>query len=164
MLDSYKEIIQKAKGNKKSIKKYLNRLKTKKVKRLDEQVHELHAEVFEELDCLQCANCCKTTGPLFTDRDISRISKHLGLKPADFEEQYLKVDEDQDWVLKSTPCTFLGSDNYCSIYEVRPKACAAYPHTDHVGFQNILEITDKNTRMCPAAAKVVEKMMERIPV
>jgi uncharacterized protein len=164
MLDSYKEIIQKAKGNKKSIKKYLNRLKTKKVKRLDEQVHELHAEVFEELDCLQCANCCKTTGPLFTDRDISRISKHLGLKPADFEEQYLKVDEDQDWVLKSTPCTFLGSDNYCSIYEVRPKACAAYPHTDHVGFQNILEITEKNTRMCPAAAKVVEKMMERIPV
>jgi len=164
MLDSYKEIIQKAKGNKKSIKKYLNRLKTKKVKRLDEQVHELHAEVFEELDCLQCANCCKTTGPLFTDRDISRISKHLGLKPADFEEQYLKVDEDQDWVLKSTPCTFLGSDNYCSIYEVRPKACATYPHTDHVGFQNILEITDKNTRMCPAAAKVVEKMMERIPV
>ena len=164
MLDSYKEIIQKAKGNKKSIKKYLNRLKTKKVKRLDEQVHELHAEVFEELDCLQCANCCKMTGPLFTDRDISRISKHLGLKPADFEEQYLKVDEDQDWVLKSTPCTFLGSDNYCSIYEVRPKACAAYPHTDHVGFQNILEITDKNTRMCPAAAKVVEKMMERIPV
>ena len=164
MLDSYKEIIQKAKGNKKSIKKYLNRLKTKKVKRLDEQVHELHAEVFEELDCLQCANCCKTTGPLFTDRDISRISKHLGLKPADFEEQYLKVDEDQDWVLKITPCTFLGSDNYCSIYEVRPKACATYPHTDHVGFQNILEITEKNTRMCPAAAKVVEKMMERIPV
>ena len=164
MLDSYKEIIKKAKGNKKSIKKYLNRLKTKKVKRLDEQVHELHAEVFEELDCLQCANCCKTTGPLFTDRDISRISKHLGLKPADFEEQYLKVDEDQDWVLKITPCTFLGSDNYCSIYEVRPKACAAYPHTDHVGFQNILEITEKNTRMCPAAAKVVEKMMERIPV
>ena len=164
MLDLYKEIIQKAKGNKKSIKKYLNRLKTKKVKRLDEQVHELHTEVFEELDCLQCANCCKTTGPLFTDRDISRISKHLGLKPADFEAQYLKVDEDQDWVLKSTPCTFLGPDNYCSIYEVRPKACAAYPHTDHVGFQNILYITEKNTRMCPAAAKVVEKMMERIPV
>jgi Fe-S-cluster containining protein len=164
MLDSYKEIIQKAKGNKKSIKKYLNRLKTKKVKKLDEQVHELHTEVFEELDCLQCANCCKTTGPLFTDRDISRISKHLGLKAADFEEQYLRVDEDQDWVLKSTPCTFLGSDNYCSIYEVRPKACAAYPHTDHVGFQNILDITEKNTRMCPAAAKVVEKMMERIPV
>ena len=164
MLDSYKEIIQKAKGNKKSIKKYLNRLKTKIVKKLDEQVHELHTEVFEELDCLQCANCCKTTGPLFTDRDISRISKHLGLKAADFEEQYLRVDEDQDWVLKSTPCTFLGSDNYCSIYEVRPKACAAYPHTDHVGFQNILDITEKNTRMCPAAAKVVEKMMERIPV
>lgn len=164
MLEEYKEIISKAKGNRKPIKKYLSKLKTKKVKKLDEQVHSFHEEVFEEIDCLQCANCCKTTGPLFTDRDINRIAKHLGLKAAQFEEEYLRMDEEGDWVLKTTPCSFLGEDNYCSIYEVRPKACAAYPHTDHVGFQNILHLTEKNTRMCPAAAKVVEKMMDRIPV
>lgn len=164
MFEEYKDIVSWAKGNRKAIKKYLSKLKTKKVKKLDEQVHQFHHEVFEQIDCLKCANCCKTTGPLFTDRDIFRISKHLGLKPSEFEEKYLRVDEDQDWVLKSTPCSFLGEDNYCSIYSVRPKACAAYPHTDHVGFQNILPLTEKNTRMCPAAAKVVEKMMENIPV
>lgn len=164
MIQEYKDIVEKAKGNRKSVKKYLNRLKSKKVKRLDEQVHGFHDEVFEEIDCLKCANCCKTTGPLFTDRDISRIAKYLGVKSSEFEKDYLRIDEDGDWVFKSTPCVFLGEDNYCSIYEVRPKACAAYPHTDHVGFQNILPLTEKNTRMCPAAAKVVEKMMENIPV
>ncbi len=29
-----------------------------------------------------------------------------------------------------SPCPFLGDDNYCSVYEARPKACREYPHTD----------------------------------
>lgn len=43
---------------------------------------------------------------------------------------YLRVDEDNDKVFKSMPCPFLGEDNLCSIYDIRPKACREFPHTD----------------------------------
>lgn len=106
--------------------------------------------------------CCKTTGPLFTQSDIERISKYLKLKPQQFIETYLRVDEDKDYVLQSVPCTFLDADNYCMIYDVRPKACREYPHTDRKKFHQITNLTLKNTAICPAAFNVVEAMKLRI--
>lgn len=105
----------------KAYQDFLSRLKKKPPKNLDYLVQETHEEVFEETDCLKCANCCKTTGPLFTERDIERISKHFRMKVADFEAKYLRVDEDGDKVLQTLPCSFLDSENYCLIYEVRPR-------------------------------------------
>lgn len=149
-----------ATAKKKSHAKLINRLKKVDGKTLDKEVHALHEEVFEHTDCLQCANCCKTTGPLFTRKDIDRISKHLKIKPAEFEERYLRIDEDNDFVLKSVPCTFLGEDNYCSIYDVRPKACREYPHTDRDKQGQILKLTAKNARICPAVFSILERLAE----
>ncbi|MFI2741152.1 YkgJ family cysteine cluster protein [Zhouia sp. PK063] len=143
-------------------KKYFAKLKKKPPKNLDYVMEELHEEAFNEIDCLSCANCCKTTGPLFTNADIERIAKHLKLKPQQFIEQYLQVDEDNDHVLQEVPCTFLAADNYCLIYDVRPKACREYPHTDRKKFHQITNLTLKNTAICPAAYKVVEEMKKRI--
>ncbi len=137
---------------------FFKKLRHKKPKGLDSLVQDKHNEVFEEVDCLSCANCCKTTGPLFTDQDIDRISRHFKMKTKDFIAQYLRIDEDDDYVLKSTPCHFLGADNYCSIYEVRPKACREYPHTDRKKIYQIGTITVANTFICPAAYAVVERM------
>jgi hypothetical protein len=95
-------------------KKFFNKLKKRTPKNLDVQVAQIHEEVFEKTNCMSCANCCKTTGPLFVKQDIERISKYLGIKPVQFEQQYLRVDEDNDWVLKKTPCVFLGDDNDCT--------------------------------------------------
>lgn len=122
----------------------------------------LHAEEFSRTDCLLCANCCKTTGPLFTDADIVRIAKSLRLKPQQFIEQYLQVDEDKDYVLQLLPCPFLGADNYCTIYEIRPKACREYPHTNRRKFHQISDITLKNLPICPAAYNIVEEMKKRL--
>lgn len=158
MIDEYQKLLKEAKSKKKETKKFFQKLKKRVPKNLDQMVHKFHDEVFEEIDCLKCANCCKSTGPLFTRRDIDRISKHLRIRAGEFEEDYLRMDEEGDWVLQQTPCSFLGEDHLCSIYGDRPKACAAYPHTDHVGFGNILNITLKNTQICPAAYLVVEKM------
>lgn len=143
-------------------KKFLENLKKKPPKNLDYIVGEVHEEVFAEINCLECANCCKTTGPLFTERDIERISKHLKMKPKDFENKYLKTDEDQDKVLQKVPCWFLGGDNECSIYDVRPKACREYPHTDRKKIFQINNLMLKNTLICPAAYVWVEKMEERL--
>ncbi|MFZ9778454.1 MAG: YkgJ family cysteine cluster protein, partial [Schleiferiaceae bacterium] len=102
---------------------FLKRLKRQPPRDLDAVVHDLHDRVFAKTDCLSCANCCKTTGPLWTERDKDRVAKRLRLKTSNFEEQYLRLDEDGDWVLKQLPCPFLEADNACSIYEDRPKAC-----------------------------------------
>ena len=139
-------------------KLFFKRLNKVKPKVLDKLIHPLHDEVFECKDCLKCANCCSTTGPLFTDKDISRIAKHLCIKPSDFVTQYLRIDEDRDYVLKSVPCAFLGEDNYCSIYDVRPKACREYPHTDRIKQYQLLKLTEKNTEICPAVFEIVEKL------
>ena len=82
-----------------------------------------------------------------------------GMKPADFEKQYLRVDEDGDWVMKSLPCPFLELDtNKCTIYEYAPKACRQYPHTDHPNMKTILGLTETNVRHCPAVFEMVERM------
>lgn len=143
---------------------YLTKLKKKKPKQLDQAVHLCNDEVFADFDCLSCAACCKTTGPLFTEKDIERISKHLKMKAYDFESQYLRTDEDGDKVLQQVPCYFLAEDNYCMIYEVRPKACREYPHTDRVNFHQITELTKKNIRICPAAEKIITRLQERLPI
>lgn len=145
-------------------KKFFTKLKRKPPKNLDYLMQELHEDEFEKTDCLECANCCKTTGPLFTDKDIDRISKHFRQKPQQFINQYLRIDEDNDYVLQSVPCTFLGADNYCSIYEVRPKACREFPHTDRKKFQQISNLTLKNVAICPAAFNIVEKMKQKIKI
>jgi len=143
-------------------KKFFAKLKKKPPKKIDQIMQDLHDEEFEVTDCLQCANCCKTTGPLFTDRDVERIAKFFRIKPSKFEEQYLLRDDDGDLVLQQTPCAFLGADNYCSIYEVRPKACREFPHTDRKKFQQISNLTLKNVAICPAAFNIVEAMKKNI--
>ena len=125
---------------------------------MDDVFHTAHEAVFEKISCLSCANCCKTTSPIFYQNDIERISKFLRLKPGDFIEKYLRVDEDQDYVLKSSPCPFLDNENYCSIYEARPKACREYPHTDRRKMVQIMDLTYKNTLVCPAVLEMVERL------
>lgn len=158
-----KTLPQRAKDKHNENKKFFAKLRKKPPKKLDYLMQELHDEEFKRTDCLDCANCCKTTGPLFTDKDVSRISKHFKMKEQVFISQFLKVDEDNDYVLQSVPCTFLGADNYCSIYEVRPKACSEFPHTDRKKFQQISNLTLKNVAICPAAFSIIEEMKKRIP-
>lgn len=143
-------------------KKFFAKLRNRPPKDLDYIMQDLHEAVFRETDCLTCANCCKTTGPLFTNSDIERISKYFRMKPKKFVETYLRLDEEQDYVLQKVPCTFLGADNYCSIYEVRPKACREFPHTDRKKFHQISNLTLKNVAICPAAYRIVEAMKRRL--
>lgn len=143
-------------------KKFFGKLKKRPPKNLDYLMQELHHEEFERTDCLECANCCKTTGPLFTKADIERISKFFRQKPQAFIDDYLRIDEENDYVLQSLPCPFLGADNYCSIYDVRPKACREFPHTDRKKFQQISNFTLKNVAICPAAFNIVEAMKAKI--
>jgi len=156
------ELPEKAKEKFKANKKFFAKLKKNPPKKLDYIMQELHDAEFERTDCLKCANCCKTTGPLFTNADIERLSKHFRIKPQRFIETYLRLDEENDYVLQEVPCTFLGADNSCAIYDVRPKACREFPHTDRKKFQQISSLTLKNVAICPAAFNIVEELKKRV--
>ena len=120
----------------------------------------LNEEAFAKIDCLQCANCCKNYSPRFKTPDIKRISKHLKMKESEFIETYLEVDEEGDFVARSTPCPFLGADNYCSIYDQRPSDCHRFPYTDEDVFIKRQALTLKNSTFCPITYFVIEKLME----
>ncbi len=127
-------------------------------RKLDDRIHRLHKEVFAGIDCLACANCCRILGPRITDTDISRISSYLRIKPVQLLADYLVKDEDGDFVFKSMPCPFLDAENYCTIYDNRPRACREYPHTDRRRFYQVLPLTLKNSYTCPAVFEIIERL------
>ncbi|MCE2786826.1 MAG: YkgJ family cysteine cluster protein [Bacteroidota bacterium] len=163
MEQRFTELKAKATKELDATKKFFERLKKKTPKDLDDQFLQLHEQAFGHIDCLKCANCCKTTGPLFLQKDIERLAKHLKMKPGDFITRYLHMDEDGDFVLNVLPCPFLGADNYCSVYDARPNACREYPHTNQRKMHTIFKETLNNTLVCPAVFEIVEKLKSVYP-
>lgn len=137
-------------------------LKARKSAKHDTLFEETHNQVFSKINCLDCANCCKTHSPIILSTDIKRISKYLGISEHQFMSNYLLIDEDDDWVFHSQPCPFLGNDNRCSIYEVRPKACSEYPHTNRKKIYQLEKITMKNAEICPAVSKILDEVITQI--
>jgi uncharacterized protein len=150
---------KKSTDHQKVYKQFLNRANKNAVLKA---LPALHDEAFEKIDCLQCGNCCRGYSPRFKTPDIKRISKHLKMKDGDFINSYLNVDNEGDYVLKTLPCSFLGADNYCSIYEVRPSDCARFPYTDEDVLQKKPNLTLKNSTFCPAVYFVLEKLIEKL--
>ena len=152
--------LERARHERKANKKWASRVRARPPRDLDERFHEQHAAAFARIDCLDCANCCKTTSPIFRDVDIDRLARHLGIRPAELVERYLHLDAEGDYVLNAAPCPFLGPDNYCSVYAARPRACREYPHTDRKNMLAILPLTVRNTLVCPAVASIVRSLRE----
>lgn len=146
--------------NKKLVKR-LSKLNDKKLFSLTGRMHEV---VFEIVDCLDCANCCKSIPPIINETDARRIAKHLGMKVTVFKEQYVKVDEDLDMVMNQSPCPFLDEDdnNKCLIYEYRPKACREYPHTEEYDFCKNLKLHAINSKYCPGVFQILENLKTKI--
>ena len=148
---------KKSADHQKQYKQFLARADKNKVLKA---LPDLHEEAFEKINCLDCAACCKNYSPRFKTPDIKRISKHLKMKEGDFIETYLRVDEDGDYVANSKPCPFLGSDNYCSIYDERPSDCERFPYTDEDVILKRQPLTLKNSTFCPAVYFVLEKLVK----
>lgn len=141
-------------------KQYKRLLKTADKQKLLRQLPAIHEKVIAETNCLNCAACCKNYSPRFKTTDIKRISKHLKLKEGVFIEKYLRLDDEGDYVTKGSPCSFLGADNYCSIYEVRPGDCKRFPYTDEDVIFKRVAITLKNVSFCPIVFKVMETLLK----
>ena len=120
---------KKAGDNKRSFRRFLTKLENEPPKKINTLTATLEKEVWEEVDCLSCANCCKTMTPTFTKADMKRIAAHFGETVDQFKAKWLYKErkKDGDWLNKKQPCQFLNlADNKCSIYEVRPADCAGF--------------------------------------
>ncbi|MBS1765718.1 MAG: YkgJ family cysteine cluster protein [Bacteroidetes bacterium] len=160
MKPELQKILSVAQSKRKENKQFLKRLSKQKPDGLDKKFATETEHFFNEHSCLDCANCCKTTSPIFRNVDIERLAARLKIKSGEFVAKYLHIDEDGHYVLNHAPCPFLGSDNYCSVYDVRPQACREYPHTQRKNIHQIMDLTFRNTLVCPAVAAIVERMKE----
>lgn len=155
MIWDTKNIAELYKKRKIRLNEILKKLQTKKNSNLDLEFQEKHNLVFKKIDCLSCANCCKTTSPMFFEKDIERLAKALRMKESQFVHDYLYMDTDGIYALNKTPCPFLGQDNYCTVYESRPKACREYPHTNSRKMHTLLSLAKTNAEICPAVQEIV---------
>jgi hypothetical protein len=151
-------LAEKARRKSAEFKQLAARIRKKQPAGLDEWFAEADQEAFAEIDCLQCAQCCKTTPPMLFEKDIERLAGHLRMRPGKFVEQYLVLDTDGIYAMRSTPCPFLGADNYCSVYEHRPKACREFPHTTHRRMYQKMQLAVTNAAICPAVFRILEKL------
>lgn len=154
---------QKVRYHGKKFKRFLGKLEKNPPRHLDKIAEEINTEVWKEVDCLSCANCCKTMTPTFTLKDIKRISAHLDMTEDAFKEKWLYYDKkDKDWMNTKQPCQFLDlSTNMCSIYEVRPADCAGFPHLTRKKMVEYIHVHQQNISYCPATYNMVQRMMDR---
>jgi Fe-S-cluster containining protein len=158
---STKELRELVRVDEKNSKTLHQRIIKKKSSEVDDLFHSLHKKAFKQFDCLGCANCCSSISPIVTGKDIDKLAKYLKIKPSLFIEKYLHIDEDSDYVFNKTPCPFLMSDNYCMVYESRPKACREYPHTDRRKMQQIFILTLKNCEICPVVYEILDELKKQ---
>lgn len=142
------------------LRRFLTKIENERPRGLDKLTPSLEKQVWEEVDCLTCANCCKTMSPTFTNADLKRISAHLGMSVDAFKEKWLFFDKkDKDWMNVKQPCQFLDKkSNMCTIYEVRPADCAGFPHLSKKKAVDYMHVHKQNIQYCPATLKMVEKM------
>ena len=80
-----------------------------------------------------CGKCCDQPGGIvyLSIKDAERISNHSGLSVDDWLERDARKTYDGRFVLKSREedgiCIHLNENQQCSIYEVRPQQCKAFP-------------------------------------
>jgi len=153
---------QKVRYHKKAFKRYLGKIEKNPPRKLDAIAATIDKEVWKEVDCLSCANCCKNMTPTFTNKDIRRISAHLEMTIQQFKDRWLHFEKtDKDWVNNKQPCQFLNlRDNKCSIYPVRPESCSGFPHLAKKKMVEYIHVHQQNVAYCPATYKMVEKMIE----
>jgi uncharacterized protein len=159
-LRSFRLIIRR---NKRRMKTFLTRLVKNTPRGLDKLVTEADKEVWKEINCLDCANCCKTMSPTYTKKDVLRISKHLDMTEKEFRVKWLYKDKSGDWMNVKQPCQFLNLDtNKCNIYAVRPADCAGFPHHTKKRMVDYMHMYKQNIEYCPATYRVVEIIREKL--
>ena len=86
----------------------------------------------------------------------------LNMDDSEFIDTYLKPNpNDPPYNTRQMPCPFLGEDNRCTIYDVRPTVCREYPHTNKKDLVFRTRGVAANSLVCPAVYWIVEQMKQQ---
>ena len=164
MPTNLKLFAKKSEANRKRFRGFITKLENSSHVGVLKEVKEANAEVWQEVDCLSCSNCCRKMAPTLKAADKARIATHLRMSAKEFSNKYLEHDaKSNDWSMKQQPCNFLDlTTNMCTIYEVRPADCSGFPHLTKAPLKSYMHIHKQNIMYCPATYLFIEKMMGRI--
>jgi Fe-S-cluster containining protein len=96
----------------------------------DRMLRRIAEGIEEQIDCTQCANCCRVATAKVTERDTARLARYLRISPAKFVAEYTAESEEEGRILRrdeASGCVFL-SGNECAVYDARPDTCQRFPH------------------------------------
>ena len=80
-----------------------------------------------------CGRCCDEPGGIvyLSRADAQRLADHAGLSVKEFLKRDCTTTLDGRYVLRSNQsdgiCIYLDGNKQCSIYQVRPQQCKAFP-------------------------------------
>jgi hypothetical protein len=127
---------------------------------IDAIVHKLNEDISWQIDCTQCANCCKVLQIQLREADIERLAQRFKISREEFRSRWLKEAEEEGMAeTKSLPCPFL-KDKRCSVYEDRPAMCRSFPnlHKPHFTSRTIQVVF--NCFTCPIVFNVYEELKD----
>lgn len=157
IIATYKRRMQK---NKTALKSFITRLQKKLTPKQSREIIALSDTVWQEIACLDCANCCKVMTPTYTKKDIKRIAQYFKMTELQFKTTYLTYDKkSKEWMNNTTPCKFLNlENNYCTIYDIRPDDCRKFPHHHKSPLKDYMHVHHQNIAYCPATYLWMEKV------
>jgi len=131
---------------------------------IDRRVFAITRRVWAGIDCTSCANCCREVHPTFSEEEVDRLARRLGMEGEQFIQTYLERTErgsGNPWQTRSKPCPFL-KDNLCSVYEDRPADCSGYPYLYKPEFVFRTMAMIERAPTCPIVYEVLEGLKESV--
>ena len=122
---------------------------------IDDLVKTLSQKYFALIDCMQCANCCRSLQMEFKKSEIHAIAKTLGQSMEAFQKQSMSEGK------VNPPCPMLNG-KLCSIYENRPDVCRSFPHLEQPEFTARLIGVISNVAIYPIAFNAFEELKVKL--
>jgi uncharacterized protein len=152
-------------GRQKRDENYRFRAYLKNHRHSDRRLRRFGEEIEAQIDCTQCANCCRVSETAISERDIEKLVKFVGVTRDEFLRDYSMRSGDGVLILKrdENGCVFLKS-NLCSVYEGRPQNCSNFPHLvrgEGSIASRMWQFVDR-TNYCPIVYNWMEKVKDDI--
>ena len=142
---------------------FLPSLKMRSPKKVDRIALELHQEAFSIVDCNEMCQLLPDAASHCHRRRHRQDRPTSGNNRAGVHRRLPGARRGRGRLPhQDSPCPFLGNDNLCKIYDVRPEKCQGYPFMDRPDFVFMTMTHANNAVVCPAVFYLVEQMKRRM--